>query len=68
MAATSGLTDYTNIILIDLMSFIEHLNFETLFLLLSSRRAKRAGWPKGPKGPFGAFQPFGPAEKKGFQN
>ena len=28
---------------------------------LSSRRAKRAGWPKGLKGPVGAFRPFGPA-------
>ena len=27
---------------------------------LSSRRAKRAGWPKGLKGPEGAFRPFGP--------
>ena len=27
---------------------------------LSSRRAKRAGWPTGPKGPEGAFRPFGP--------
>ena len=26
----------------------------------SSRRAKRAGWPKGLKGPEGAFRPFGP--------
>ena len=27
---------------------------------LSSRRAKRAGWPKGLKGPEGTFRPFGP--------
>ena len=27
--------------------------------LLSSRRAKRDGWPKGPKGPERAFRPFG---------
>ena len=26
---------------------------------LSSRRAKRAGWPKGLKGPERAFRPFG---------
>ena len=30
-------------------------------IILSSRRAKRAGWPKGLKGPVGAFRPFGPA-------
>ena len=28
---------------------------------LSSRRAKRAGWPEGLKGPEGTFRPFGPA-------
>ena len=30
------------------------------FALLPSRRAKRAGWPKGLKGPEGTFRPFGP--------
>ena len=29
--------------------------------LFSSRRAKRAGWPKGLKDPEGTFRPFGPA-------
>ena len=29
-------------------------------LSLSSRRAKRAGWPKGLKGAEWTFQPFGP--------
>ena len=29
-------------------------------MVLSSRRAKRAGWPKGLKGPEGTFRPFGP--------
>ena len=30
-------------------------------LCLSSRREKRACWPKGLKGPEGTFRPFGPA-------
>ena len=29
--------------------------------ILSSRHAKRAGWPKGPKGPVGPFRAVGPA-------
>ena len=32
-----------------------------VFVYLSSRRAKRAGWPEGLKGPEGTFRPFGPA-------
>ena len=33
---------------------------QNIFAPFSSRRAKRAGWPKGLKGPVGAFRPFGP--------